>query len=161
MNAFAATDHFKIEEQATLVEEGEEIQNIEEIPYEDATRSGAHFKNGFDGQGLHLRSNFTENLTSHLSLTRSHNFLDIDLQAVTGEEYTIVEGRVDPSSYAVNYFHYEIKINAPVYTLREDVSYRLNPTLQLESGFLYAFNPAKSSENGWVEENFESEPELR
>jgi hypothetical protein len=159
VNAFAATDHFKIEETATLVEEGEEIQDIEEIPYEDAARSGVHFKNGFDGQGLHLRSNFTENLTSHLSLTRSHNFLNIDLQAVTGERYTIVEGRVDPSSYAANYFHYEIKINAPVYTLREDVSYRLNPTLQLESGFLYAFNPAKSSENGWLEENFKLEPD--
>ena len=160
VNAFAATDHFKITEEAILVEEGEEIQDLEEIPYEDAARSSVHFKNGFDGQGLHLRSNFTENLTSYLSLTRSHNFLNIDFQAVTGEEYTIVEGRVEPSSYAANYFHYKIKINAPVYMLREDVSYRLNPTLQLESGFLYAFNPAKSSENGWVEENFESDYDL-
>ena len=158
VNAFAATDHFKIEENATLVEEGEEIpEDIEEIPYEDAARSSAYFKNGFDGQGLHLRSNFTDNLTSHLSLTRSSNFLNIDLEAVTGERFTIVEGRVEPSSYAANYFHYEIKVNAPVYMLREDVSYRLNPTLQLESGFLYAFNPATSSENGWLEENFESD----
>ena len=158
VNAFAATDHFKVEETATLVEEGEEIpEDIEEVPYEDPARSSVHFKNGFNGQGLHLRSNFTENLTSHLSLTRSSNFLNIDLQAVTGERYTIVEGRVDPSSYQANYFHYEIKVNAPVYMLREDVSYRLNPTLQLESGFLYAFNPATSSENGWLEENFESD----
>lgn len=164
VNAFAATDHFRIEENATLVEEGEEeiegIQDIEEIPYEDAARSSALFKNGFNGQGLHLRSNFTENLTSHLSLTRSDNLLNIDLQAVTGERYTVVEGRVVPSSYEVNYFHYEIKINAPVYMLREDVTYRLNPKLQLESGFLYAFNPAKSSENGWLEENFESDLDL-
>ena len=160
VNAFAATDHFRIEEDATLVEEGEGIQDIEEIPYEDAARSSALFKNGFNGQGLHLRSDFTEDLTSHLSLTRSDNLLDIDLQAVIGESYTIVNGRVEPSSYAANFFHYEIKVNAPVYMLREDVSYRLNPTLQLESGFLYAFNPAKSSENGWLEENFESEFDL-
>ena len=87
MNAFAATDHFRIEETATLVEEGEEIpEDIEEIPYEDAARSSVLFKNGFNGQGVHLRSNFTENLTSHLSLTRSDNFLNIDLQAVTGGE---------------------------------------------------------------------------
>ena len=164
VNAFAATDHFRIEENATLVEEGEEeiegIQGIEEIPYEDAARSSVLFKNGFNGQGLHLRSDFTENLTSHLSLTRSDNLLDIDLQAVIGERYTTVAGRVDPLSYAANFFHYEIKVNAPVYMLREDVSYRLNPTLQLESGFLYAFNPAKSAENGWLEENFESELDL-
>ena len=167
VNAFAATDHFRIEENATLVAEDEEIQDVEEIPsieeeipYEDAARSSVLFKNGFNGQGLHLRSNFTENLTSHLSLTRSDNFLNIDLQAVTGESYTVIEGRVESSSYEANYFHYEIKINAPVYTLREDVTYRLNPKLQLESGFLYAFNPAKSSENGWLEENFETARDL-
>ena len=160
VNAFAATDHFQIAGEATLVEEGEEIQDLEDISYEDAARSSVFFKNGFDGQGLHLRSNFTGNLTSHLSLTRSNNFLNIDLQAVTGESYTVVAGRVDPASYAANYFHYEIKVNAPVYMLREDVSYRLNPTLQLESGFLCAFNPAQSSENGWVEENFESDSDL-
>ena len=167
VNAFAATDHFRIEENATLVAEDEEIQDVEEIPsieeeipYEDAARSSVLFKNGFNGQGLHLRSNFTENLTSHLSLTRSDNFLNIDLQAVTGESYTVIEGRVESSSYEANYFHYEIKINAPVYTLREDVTYRLNPKLQLESGLLYAFNPAKSSENGWLEENFETESDL-
>ena len=159
VNAFAATDHFKIMEEA--IEEGEEMpEDIEEVPYEDAARSSIYFKNGFDGQGLHLRSNFTENLTSHLSLTRSSNFLNIDLQAVTGESYTVVEGRVDPSSYKANYFHYEIQVNAPVYMLREDVSYRLNPTLQLESGFLSTFNPAQSSENGWFEENFKSESNL-
>ena len=167
VNAFAATDHFRIEEDATLVEEDEDLQNVEEIPYmeaeipyEDAARSSVLFKNGFNGQGLHLRSNFTENLTSHLSLTRSYNFLNIDLEAVTGERYTVIEGRVDPSSYEANFAHYEIKINAPVYTLREDVTYRLNPQLQLESGFLYAFNPAKSSENGWLEENFASASDL-
>ena len=154
VNAFAATDHFRIEEEI------EETQDIEAISYEDAERSNVYFKNGFDGQGVHLRSDFTENLTSHLSLTRSDNFLNIDLQAVTGESYTVVEGRVEPSSYVANFAHYEIKVNAPVYMLREDVSYRLNPTLQLESGFLSTFNPAKSSENGWFEENFEPEPNL-
>ena len=151
VNAFAATDHFRIEE---------EIEETQDISYEDAERSNVYFKNGFDGQGLHLRSNFTENFISHLSLTRSSNFLNIDLQAVTGERYVIVEGRVEPSSYVANFAHYEIQVNAPVYMLREDVSYRLNPTLQLESGFLSTFNPAKSSENGWFEENFEPGPDL-
>ena len=67
---------------------------------------------------------------------------------------------MEPSSYEANFAHYEIQINAPVYMLREDVTYELNPKFQLESGFLYAFNPAKSSENGWIEENFEVERDL-
>ena len=176
VNAFAATDHFKIEEQATLVEEGAEIEDpsgippdlveeepeiedLPEIPPEEAARSSVYFKNGFDGQGIHLRSNFTDQLTSHLSLTRSHNFLNIELKAVVEERYSLEPMNGD-WDYAANFVRYDIKVSAPVWTLREDVSYRLTPSFQLESGFLFAFNPATSSEKGWFEENFPSDHDL-
>ncbi len=179
VNAFAATDHFKIEEQATLVEEGEEITAAADpsgippdlveggaeieaparVPPEEVARSSAYFKNGFTGQGIHLRSDFTDQLTSYLSLTRSHNFLNIDFKAVVEERYSLepINGEWD---YAANFVRYDIKVSAPVWTLREDISYRLTPSLQLESGFLFAFNPATSSEKGWFEENFSSDHDL-
>ena len=85
-----------------------------------------YFKNGFEAEGIHLRSTFTDRLTSHLSLTRSHNFLNIHLGSTLNEDN-------EPESEG---FIYDITVNAPTYTLREDVSYRLTPTLQLEPGFL-------------------------
>ena len=159
VNAFAATDHFKIEERATLVEEGAEIEAPASIPPEETARSSAYFKNGFNGQGIHLRSNFTDQLTSHLSLTRSHNFLNIDFKAVVEERYSLepIDGEWN---YAANFVRYDIKVSAPVWTLREDISFRLTPSFELESGFLFAFNPATSSEKGWLEENFSSEQDL-
>ena len=144
VNAFAAVDRFNIVEE-------QEIQDVER------PRNFAQFENGFNGQGIHLRSNFTEQLTSHLSLTRSNNFLDIDFRGIVEELQT--EGP-DGTSSSQNTVHYEVKVSAPVYALREDISYTLTPTLQLESGFLYTFSPAKSSENGWFQETFESEHDL-
>lgn len=149
VNAFAATDHFRIEENATLVEEGEEIegiQDIEEIPYEDAARSSVLFKNGFNGQGLHLRSNFTENLASHFSLTRSFNFLTIALEAPVRERFS--RNSDGEWVHSADYGHYDIKINVPVYMLREDISYQLTPKFQFEPGFLLSFSPANSFEDG-------------
>ena len=144
MNAFAAVDRFKIVAE-------QEWSGADEPP-----RDFVLFENGFNGQGIHLRSDFTENLTSQLSLTRSDNFLNIDFQGTIESRYSVgPDGQRE--DYLANYIHYEIKVNAPVYTLREDVSYRLNPMLQLESGILFTFNPATSSENGWVEENFPSD----
>ncbi len=149
VNAFAATDHFKIVEDT----QSEGADAMETVP------SSALFKNGFNGQGIHLLSDFTENLTSHLSLTRSDNFLNIDYQETIESRYSVgPDGQRE--NYLANYVHYEIKVNAPVYTLREDVSYRLSPMLQLEAGMLFTFNPATSSENGWVEENFPSDHDL-
>ena len=144
VNAFAAVDRFNIVEE-------QEIQDVER------PRNFAQFENGFNGQGIHLRSDFTEQLTSHLSLTRSDNFLDIDFRGIVEELQT--EGP-DGTSSSQNTVHYEVKVSAPVYALREDISYTLIPTLQLESGFLYTFSPAKSSENGWFQETFESEHDL-
>ena len=145
VNAFAATDHFKIEEEDSEFEEFE-IEG-ETVP-EDVERARASvlFKNGFDGQGVHLRSDFTENLTSHLSLTRSFNFLTIALEAPVREQLSRnPDGEWVQSA---DYGHYDIKINAPVYMLREDISYRLTPKFQLEPGLLLSFSPANSFEDG-------------
>ena len=139
LNAFAATDHFHFEIEE---EENDEMETETDDPFE----SSAFFKNGFNGQGIHLRSQFTENLTSNLSLTRSLNFLNIDLDAIFSE--TIVTGEQgELIAKSQDSIAYNLKVNVPVYTLREDVSYRLTPTLQLEPGFLLAFSPANSTEH--------------
>ena len=155
VNAIAATDHFKIEEEASELEtvNGMEI----EIENMEGARASAFFKNGFDGQGVHLRSDFTENLTSSLSLTRSSNFLTIAFGAPVNEQFSQnAEGKwvVDSADYA----HYDVAVNVPVYTLREDVSYRLTPRFRFEPGFLVSFSPAVSFEDGRFPE-FESSGE--
>ena len=153
VNGFAAVDRFKI------VGEREFDENVEFGALDEQPRNAAVFENGFNGQGIHLRSNFTERLGSHLSLTRSDNFLNINLKAVVETEY-LVQDDGTKEFLGANYANYEIKVNAPVYALREDVSYTLTPALQLESGFLYTFSPAASSENSWIEENLESDHDL-
>ena len=143
VNAFAATDHFKVvEESSEFTIEGETgVQTVE------GALTSVLFKNGFDGQGVHLRSEFTENLTSHLSLTRSLNFLTIAAEIPFNEEVSLnSEGEWVLDS--VDYGHYDVKINVPVYTLREDVSYQLTPKFQFEPGFLLSFSPANSFEDG-------------
>ncbi len=145
INAFAATDHFKIEEESSELEEFE-IEG-ETVPEDiERARASVLFKNGFDGQGVHLRSDFTENLTSHLSLTRSLNFLTIALEVPVMQQFSR-----NPDGewvHSADYGHYDVKINVPVYTLREDVSYRLTPKFQFEPGFLLSFSPANSFEDG-------------
>ena len=121
LNGLGATDHFDFSDVGS--------EDIEEV-----TDFSAYFKNGFEAEGLHLRSNFTDKLTSYLSLTRSHNFLNINFGGTTNA--------VDRSENEG--FIYNVKVNTPVYTLREDVSYRLTPKFQLEPGFLLAFSPSKS-----------------
>lgn len=143
LNAFAATDHFKIVEEDSEfdVEGGTELEGVE------GARASAFFKNGFDGQGVHLRSDLTENLILHLSLTRSFNFLTIAFEVPIYEEFSQRPGGewvLDSTDYA----YYDVKVNVPVYTLREDVSYRLTPTFQFEPGFLLSFSLANSFEAG-------------
>ena len=143
LNAFAATDHFRIEEEDSefSIEDETGVQTAE------GALATVLFKNGFDGQGVHLRSNFTEDLTSHLSLTRSFNFLTIDFEAPVNERFSRnSEGEWVLES--ADYGHYDVQINVPVYTLREDISYRLTPQFQLEPGFLFSFSPANSFEDG-------------
>ena len=143
VNAFAATDHFKIVEDTAV----EGVNGPETPQTVESPTSSALFKNGFNGQGIHLRSEFTENLTSHLSLTRSFNFLSINFKGVVYESYTRTpegESVLDEVEYA----HYDVNVKVPVYTFREDISYKLTPTFQLEPGFLFSFSPANSFEDG-------------
>ncbi len=143
LNAFAATDHFRIEEEDSEFS----IEDETGVQMAEGALATVLFKNGFDGQGVHLRSNFTEDLTSHLSLTRSFNFLTIDFEIPVSERFSRnSEGEWVLES--ADYGHYDVQINVPVYTLREDVSYRLTPQFQLEPGFLFSFSPANSFEDG-------------
>ena len=168
LNTFAATDHFRVEEttsvEATEVTELEEGQVEEETQTFEGARISVFFKNGFNAQGIHLRSNFTENLTSQLSLTRSFNFLTIDFEAPITESYEFdSDGELISE---VDYGHYDINIKVPVYTLREDVSYRLNlrpddigsqsTPAALETGFLLSFSPANSFEDSRIPQFEES-----
>ncbi|RKU19547.1 hypothetical protein C6501_01315 [Candidatus Poribacteria bacterium] len=149
LNAFAATDHFHFKE--------EEIEDSIDAHLERGT---FYFKNGFTGQGIHLHSNFTENLTSHFSFTRTFNFLNIKFEdpfvlnyELEDGEFKLVDGKLVAEEILHN--HFDVKVKVPVWTLREDVSYRLNPTLQFESGFLLSFSPANSFEDSLL---YEYEP---
>ena len=135
LNAFAATDHFHFQAE----EPGDEA-NADPIDFT------VFFNNGFNSQGIHLRSNFTDNLTSYLSLTRSFNYLDIDANIAISET-TVTDEDGTPIAKYKDSVDYRVKVNVPIYTLREDVSYQLTPTLQLEPGFLFAFSPANSTEH--------------
>ncbi len=109
----------------------------------------SYFKNGFEAEGIHLRSILTDRLTSHLSLTRSHSFLNIHLGSASRQED-------QPENEG---FIYNIKVNTPMYMLREDISYKLTPTLQLEPGFLLAVSPAKSHTRTSAPEKIDFESE--
>ena len=150
VNVFAATDHFNIRAEAEP-----DPDNIEP----DVGRAGLFFKNGFAGQGIHLHSKFLDNrLASYLSLTRTLNTLKIDLKDPVVISYKVVDEHaefkdavfVDGKLVAEEIVNnsYDIKIDVPVYTLREDIIYKMNPSLQLESGFLLSFSPANSYEDG-------------
>ena len=108
-----------------------------------------YFKNGFEAEGIHLRSILTDRLTSHLSLTRSHSFLNIHFGSTSRQED-------QPENEG---FIYNIKVNTPMYMLREDISYKLTPTLQLEPGFLLAVSPAKSHTRTSAPEKIDFESE--
>ena len=142
LNAFAATDHFDFKE-------GEIEDDIEP----DLERATFYFKNGFNGQGIHLHSNFTDNFTSHFSFTRAFNFLNIDLEDPDVVSYELENGgfKLEDGKLVAEeiiYNSYDVKVKVPVYTLREDVSYKFTSTLQFEVGSLLSFSPANSFEDG-------------
>ena len=83
-------------------------------------RGNTSFESGFEGAGIHLRSFLTERLTSFLSLTRSEFLFDINF----GPELSL-------------------NIEAPSYTLREDLTYELNPRHRLESGLILGLEPGQ------------------
>ena len=129
LNTFAATDHFRVEEatsvEVTEVTEVEGGQVEEETQMFEGARISAFFKNGFNAQGIHLRSNFTENFTSQLSLTRSFNFLTINFEApIITESYEFDSDGELVSE--VDYGHYDINIKVPVYTLRTCLKIQIN-----------------------------------
>ena len=138
LNGLGATDHF-------------DLSNFRSEEAEEAVDFSFYFKNGFEAEGIHLRSDFTDKLTSHLSLTRSHNFLNINLGGGSSENNRPANER----------FIYNVQVNAPTYTLREDISYTLTPKFQFEPGFLLAYSPAKSHAHTSSPENidFESDEE--
>ena len=133
LNGIGATDHF----------------DFSDTESEETSRSSAYFKNGFQAEGIHLRSHLTDRLTSHLSLTRSYNFLNVNFGSDPNQDDAA------PSEK----FSYAVQVNVPTYTLREDISYKLTPKLQLEPGFLFAFSPAESSTHTVLPENISSDDE--
>ena len=168
LNTFAATDHFRIEEatsvEVTEIREADGGQLEEEAQMFEGALTSVFFKNGFNAQGIHLRSNFTENFLSQLSLTRSFNFLTINFEAPITES---IEFDSDGELVSeVDYGHYDINIKVPVYTLREDLAYRLNlhpedvsaqnTPAALEAGFLLSFSPANSFEDSRIPQFEES-----
>ena len=113
------------------------------------TGSSAYFKNGFQAEGIHLLSHLTNTLTSHLSLTRSYNFLNVNFGGGPSQ------GDTPLSEKSI----YSVQVNVPTYTLREDLSYKLTPKFQLEPGLLVAFSPAESSTHTVLPENISSDDE--
>ncbi len=87
-------------------------------------RGNLSFQSGFEGAGIHLRSLLTDRLTSFLSFTRSD----------TQFEFNIGSGLF-------------LKVDAPDYVLREDLTYTLMPKHQLESGLILALEPGQVSGN--------------
>ena len=133
LNALGATDHFDFSK--SILFYTEEDNNF-----------SAYYKNGFEGAGIHLQSEFTEELISHLSLTRSLNFLNIQF----GTPFNIDEGPTQEGIFD------DIKTKVPAYQLRADIAYKITDTLQFESGFLFSSSPADSfsySAHAFVDED--------
>lgn len=83
-------------------------------------RGDTSFDSGFEGGGFHLRSILTDRLTSFLSLTRSNFLFDVNFGPVIS-----------------------LNIDAPTYTLREDLTYEINEKHQLESGLILGLEPGE------------------
>ncbi len=89
---------------------------------DEDVRGNISFGSGFEGAGIHLRSRLTDRVTSFLSLTRSNFQFDVNV----GPELSL-------------------KIDAPDYVLREDITYTLNPKHQLETGVILGFEPGSAT----------------
>ena len=122
LNALGATDYF-------------DFSNFFSDDTTADTDFSAYYKNGFDSAGIHVRSKLTDTLTSHLSLTRSFNFLNTQF----GTPFDIDEGPTREGLFS------NIKTQVPVYQLRTDVTYALTENLQFEPGFLLSHSPAASA----------------
>ena len=85
-------------------------------------RGDTSFDSGFEGGGFHLRSVLTDRLTSFLSLTRSNFLFDVNFGPAIS-----------------------LNIDAPTYTLREDLTYEINEKHRLESGLILGLEPGEVS----------------
>ena len=101
VNAFATSEFFNIE---GMFEKSAEMEHY------------SH-KVGFHAQGVHLRSRFTNRLTSYLTFSRSYDLARV-AHGTTDESFFLFEN------------------TEPTYQLREDLTYRFNPGYQLETGVL-------------------------
>ena len=146
LNAFAATDHFNTVGEGTKISPGK-IPGTEVAEVEVWSET-TYFKNGFEGQGIHLRSNFSDNLTSYFSLTRSVNFLNVEFRNPIDATHEFDDIHIwgDSLDLITRFDTYTVRVNVPVWTLREDVTFRLNPRFQIEPGLLFSFSPAISFE---------------
>ena len=165
LNAFAATDHFNTVGEVTKITPAKELEEYEYLPGSENMEvaevniwsPSMYFKNGFEGQGIHLRSNFSDKLTSHLSLTHSVNFLNVEFRNPIDvkRDGNLIHFPDDPITLTARFDTYTVRVNVPVWTLREDVTFRLNPRFQIEPGLLFSFSPAISFEDS-KETQFES-----
>ena len=121
LNALGATDHF-------------DFSNSILLDYEEDSNFSAYYKNGFEGAGIHLQSEFTDRFTSHLSLTRAFNFLNIQF----GYPFDPDEGPTQEG------FFIDTKTKVPAYQLRTDITYKIADNFQLEPGFLLSYSPANN-----------------
>ena len=110
LNAFATSDYFNLDGA---------FDGQAEIEYYSQ-------KAGFSAQGIHLRSRFTEQLTSHFTLSR--------YDSIT----RVAQGTLDSPNF-------QFENTRPTYQLREDLTYRLNSKYQLESGILCSMGTGKVS----------------
>lgn len=85
-------------------------------------RGDTSFESGFEGAGIHLRSSLTDRLTSYLSFTRSNFLFDVNFGPLIS-----------------------LNIDAPTYTLREDLAYELNDKNRLETGLIVGVEPGEVS----------------
>ena len=85
-------------------------------------RGDTSFESGFEGAGIHLRSSLTDRLTSYLSFTRSNFLFDVNFGPLIS-----------------------LNIDAPNYTLREDLTYELNEKNRLETGLIVGVEPGDVS----------------
>ena len=85
-------------------------------------RGNTSFQSGFSGAGIHLRSLLTDRLISYLSFTRSNFLFDINFGPLIS-----------------------LNIDAPNYTLREDLTYELDEKNRLETGLIVGLEPGEVS----------------
>ena len=122
LNTLGATDHFDFSN--FIFDDTEEDSNF-----------SAYYKNGFEGAGIHLRSEFADRFTSHMSLTRSFNFLNMQF----GTPFDTDESPTREGVFT------DTKTRVPAYQLRTDIAYEITDNFQFEPGFLLSYSPADSS----------------